>query len=520
MSPGIIPKNVPLVVERIIADAAPVILCARLTSRTAACPQCGHPSQRIHSTYWRAPQDLPWQTVPVRWQLRCRKFWCDTPTCSQTIFCERFPATWLRAHQQRTETVWDAVTAWGWTASAADVARVATQQGLPVSADTVLRALRAAPDPPVPDVRVVGVDEWAKRKGQTYATILVDQERHRIVDVLPDDAPDTVAAWLRAHPTLQIVTRDRDEAFARAIAEGAPAAQQVADRFHLLQNLRQVLERVFAHHGVGPVGLSVPPPVDPPAPRESAPTVGAQHREERWRHVQALVQAGHSLTAIAQKLELDRATVRKYARATTCPTPPPRAERPQALAGWTDRLEHLWQAGEHNGQRLLATLRAEGYTGSYSSVQRWLVRHHRRPAALPETPAAPRISPTTRAWQCLQRPPDWSRKTARALTDALQDPTVREAYTLAHLFRTLVRYRRPAALEPWLRRAEASELSAFARFAAGLRRDQAAVTAAVATPWSQGPVEGFNHKIKRLKRVMYGRANFDLLRARILHAQG
>jgi len=111
---------------------------------------------------------------PVRWPLRCRKFWCDTPSCPQRVFCERWPIAWLRPYQQRIEAVWATITQWSWTASAADVARVATPQGLPVSADTVF-ALRAAPDPPVGDVRVVGVDEWALRKGRTYAAIVVEQ---------------------------------------------------------------------------------------------------------------------------------------------------------------------------------------------------------------------------------------------------------------------------------------------------------------------------------------------------------
>lgn len=128
----------------------------------------------------------PWHALPVRWLLDCRKFWCPHPGCPRTIFCERLPATFLGVSQQRTHAVWQALTPWGWTASAADVARVATHQGIPVSADTVLRALRAAPDPPAAEVRVVGLDEWAKRKGRTYATVVVDQERHRIVDVLPD----------------------------------------------------------------------------------------------------------------------------------------------------------------------------------------------------------------------------------------------------------------------------------------------------------------------------------------------
>lgn len=517
--PGfIIPKDVPLEITTVVADATPVLVVARMTASVARCPQCGQPSARIHSRYWRSPQDLPWQTVPIRWHVACRKFWCETPGCPQRIFCERLPDHWLGVHQQRTQAVWKTLTAWGWTASAVDVARVARAQGLPVSADTIIRALRRVTDPPVGNVRVVGVDEWAIRKGQTYATVLVDHEQHRIVDVLPDAQPETLTAWLQAHPTIQVLTRDRDDAFARAFAAGAPTAQQVADRFHLLQNLRQVLERVFTRHGVGPVRARPVVPVDPPPRRDPGPTAGGQRRQDRWTRVQALWQAGHSISAIARMLNLDRATVRKYATAAVCPTPPPRPEKPRVLVGWTDRLEELWQGGMHNGRALFTTLQAEGYPGSYPSLQRWLHRHHPRPRPSPETPATLRASPATRAWQCLQWPADWSRKTALALTEALQDPTVREAFALAQLFRSLVKYRRPQALEPWLRRAEASGLPEFQRFAAGIRRDQAAVRAALTTPWSQGPTEGFNHKIKRLKRLMYGRAKFDLLRARILHA--
>jgi hypothetical protein len=230
MSDAIIPKALPIRVEIVVGDGAPVLVWAPLTPRGAACPRCGHVSHRVHRLDGRSVQDLPWRSIPVRWQRRCRKFWCDTPSCPQRVFGERWPTTWLRPYPQRTEAVWATITPWGWTASAADVARVATQQGLPVSADTVLRALRAAPDPPVADVRVVGIDEWALRQGRTYATIVVDPERHPGVDVWPDDQPDTVAAWQRAHPTIQGVTRDRDEAFAHAIATGAPDATPVAYR--------------------------------------------------------------------------------------------------------------------------------------------------------------------------------------------------------------------------------------------------------------------------------------------------
>jgi hypothetical protein len=168
MSGTMIPKEWPIRVEIVIGDGLPVLVWVYL-------PPAGRrvsPVRPGHSLYWRSVQDLPWRSIPVRWQLRCRKFWCDTPGCPQRVVCDHWPTTWRRPHQQRTEAVWAAITPWGGAASAADVARVATQQGLPVSADTVLRALRAAPDPPVTDVRVVGIDEWAPRQGRTDATIV------------------------------------------------------------------------------------------------------------------------------------------------------------------------------------------------------------------------------------------------------------------------------------------------------------------------------------------------------------
>lgn len=582
MSPFIVPKNVPLEILSVVGDRCPIVVVARMTTPGAPCPHCHHPSTRVHSRYWRSVQDLPWQTLPVQWHLECRKFWCDTSTCPQTIFCERLPSEWLGVHQQRTQPVWDFLTAWGWTASAADVARVAQTSGVPVSADTVIRALRRAPDPPREDVRILGIDEWALRKGQRYATILVDLERRRIVDVLPDDRPETVARWLQAHPTVAVITRDRDEAFAKAIAQGAPTAVQVADRFHLLQNLRAVLERVFTRHrprrGDGPAAGREPvarleltgrlsrqerraqvqaltaqgytqtaiahrlgidrktvrqdvaaPPAGPPTqplppgpdPASAPLSPAQQRRQERWQQIRARAATGASISTIARELHLDRATVRHYATAERFPAPPPVRRRPGRLSAWTDRLEALWATGEHHAQALFRTLQAEGYTGSVTPVRRWVHQYrHRLQGGADPAAAPPPVAPRRLAWHCLQRLPAWTHQTARELLAALGDPVVREAYTLAHLFRTLVTYRRSAALEPWLRRAEASSLPEFQRFAAGIRRDQAAVQAALDTPWSQGPVEGFNHKIKRAKRVMYGRAQFDLLRQRILHAAG
>jgi hypothetical protein len=239
------------------------------------------------------------------------------------IFCERLPPTFLGVAQQRTHAVWHALTAWGWSASAAGVARVATEQGVPLSADTVLRALRA-------------------------------------------------------YPTLRRVKRDRNERWARAIAAGAPAALPGTDRFPRRQHRRQVLERV-GHHGVG-TGRPAAAPAESPSP---PPTTAVQHRPDLGTRIPERVAAGDSLRGRAQPLKRDRATVRQDARAATCPMPPSRSPASRALAGWTDRVEALGPAGEHHRRRLGAAVPAEDCSGRDSAVHRWLVRHHPRSARLP-----------------------------------------------------------------------------------------------------------------------------------------
>ena len=521
MSAAIIPRVAGLRILRIDGTADPVTVWAAPTAAQAQCPQCGTWSRRVHSHYGRRVRGRPWGAVGVVWRLIVRRFRCPVPTCPQTIFCERLgPAIGRSARWTAEARAW--LTAWAWVGSAADAARVFQGHGLPVSPDTLNRWLRTTPDPAAAAVQVLGVDEWARRRGVTYATILVDHEAGRVVDVLPDDHPETVAAWLRQHPTIRVVTRDRDAAFAKAIAAGAPQAHQIADRFHLVQNLGDAVERFFQR--VRPpeapdLGASAPAsPTRGDDTPPARPSPGHQRRIARWQAVQDRVAAGTPLSQVARELGLDRKTVRAYAQQTA---PPVAAGRrlpvPPSLAPWAAQLEALWAQGVGTAPALYAALQASGYRGSLSSCSRWLrARRGPRAAAAPRG-LAPIPARRWAAW-CGQRWPRLSRQTTRPLSTRLEDPAVRRVWTLVHQFHTLVRHRRGTALPAWLRAAEASAIPELQRFAQGLRKDLAAVTAAVTEPWSQGRTEGFNHKIKRLKRLMYGRANFDLLRARILHS--
>jgi transposase len=221
----------------------------RTAGSSAVCPECHTPSRRVHSRYLRKLADLPWQGIPVVLQLQSRRFFCLAVACPRRVFTQRLPNTAAR-YARRTKR---SVAALDWIALAAGGepgSRLARRLGWPVRGGTLLRQLRrrnaersAAPVP-----RVLGIDDWAWRKGHRYATILCDLEAGRVVDLLPDRTTETVAEWLRMHPGVEIVSRDRASAYAEAARAGAPCAVQVADRWHLLRSLSEALETALGHH--------------------------------------------------------------------------------------------------------------------------------------------------------------------------------------------------------------------------------------------------------------------------------
>src|SRR5579875_644736 len=228
-------------------------LAATTTRRAARCPLCHRRSKRVHSTYPRAIADLPCAGARLTVHLRARRFVCRVRWCRRRVFCERLPALvapWGRRTTRQREHLERPGFALG-GAPGAPGARQATAAGLPVSRRPLLRIVRAAPCPAAGRVRVSGVDDWANRRGRTYGTILVNLETQEAIDLLPDRTAETLATWLRQHPEVEIVSRDRGGAYADGARQGAPQARQVADRFHLVKNVTDSLERYLARkHGV------------------------------------------------------------------------------------------------------------------------------------------------------------------------------------------------------------------------------------------------------------------------------
>ena len=466
--------------------------------------------------------------------LHTRRWRCATPQCPRRVFTERLP-TLAPPHGRRTTRLGRLVLAFGVAVGGRPGARLLAEVGIAVSGDTLRRAVINAVLPAAATPRVLGVDDWSLRKGHTYGTIVVDLERRRPVDLLPDRSAATFAAWLAAHPGAEVVCRDRGGAYADGARQGAPDAVQVADRWHLLANLGEALERaVVAQRTPLPAMAGpAPPPRDtllataPVSAHERDRQARRERREQRYAEIQGLRAQGLGYRQIAHRLGLHRATVRKYVAAPVCPLPAPRHGRRRGIDPFLPYLRERWAAGERRVMVLWQELRERGFPGAYQrvavAVAPWRdgpARTGRRPRHLgPSTPAARRCSPRQIAWwlgRCDEDLTDHQRASLAALLAA--QPALTEARTLALEFARLVRERDGAALEPWLRAAEASGMAALRGFAEGLRRDEAAVQAALDYAWSSGQVEGQVNRLKLVKRAMFGRAGFAFLRQRFLLA--
>ena len=537
-------------IVRVDVEAGGVCMDAVGPAEDAACPSCGARSWQVHGRYQRRPLDLPWRRWRVRLRLTVRRFCCPNPGCPRRTFAESFGAG-LPRYARRTAEVTAVLTTFAQTAGGEAGARLAHAARAPASPDTLLRLLRRRAHPLGETPRVLGVDDLALRRRHRYATLLVDLETHRPVDLLDDRTATVLADWLRAHPGVEIIARDRAEAYAEGARAGAPDAMQVADRFHLAQNASAAMDEVLRsrrrrieygeqREGVdptAPLALSVLPEAAEPASAHAAPrppSPSAQRlaaaraaRRARWDDVRTRRAEGRSIKGIARDLGIARNTVR---RLLATPDPPrnrvlhprPAGLSSPSLQPYLPYLQDRWQAGVRNLTQLYREIAALGFPKSRSLVAQALL------AWRPPLPPGPRRrgqrrTPRTRRvsvrWLCL-RPPDQLDASERAALDRVlaEDPTVEAGYDLLQRFRAVLAGRDVAMLAAWLADAQASALASFVSMANGIVADRAAVEAALTTPWSTGPVEGHVHRVKLLKRQHYGRAKLDLLRARVLAA--
>jgi transposase len=413
-------------------------------------------------------------------------------------------------------------------------ARLSKRLGMVTSADSVLRKLKVGPSVEARGARAIGVDDWAWRKGQRYGTILVDLEAHTPIDLLPDRSADSLAAWLQLHPGAEVISRDRGGIYADGAARGAPQAVQVADRFHLLCNLTSAVQRVLEQKRTALANAVVPVMAEPSTPpTDSAPKAKSrveqdredcrQRRVDRYNEVVGLHRKGMSQQAISLTLHIQRKTIRRFLRAGQFPERATPHRRPPGVNKFQEFLHRRWDEGCHNATALWHEIQSQGYTGGRSTMAKFIATlripgtTYFRETAAPRQKRAKPPSPRQAA-MLLARRPEKLKADEKQLLAKLNEccPEIPILYDLTQGFAAVFREKQSDILQTWLDQARETGLPEIKSFCDGLLRDAKAVNAAVALPWSNGQVEGQIHRLKLVKRQMYGRAKFNLLRRRVL----
>ena len=499
-------------VESAVCDGVTTILTVRSVAGTSRCPDCGAISDRVHSRYLRRPADLPMAGRPVRLVVVARRVRCGAASCERGIFAERFAANTLAPRARRTARLDCLVHHLGLALGGRPAASFARRLMLPVSNDTLLRVVRRRGTPPPPP-RVVGIDDWAWKRNQRYGTIICDLERRGAIRLLPDREPATAQAWLVGQPQIGIVARDRGGGYALAAAKALPHAEQVADRWHLMENasnafldaVRKSMRQIRAAIGTATI--------DPDllTAAERIQYEGYLRREETNAAIFAQAGSGASIKEIVRNTGHSRGLVRNVLRGRRSDVFRTREGSLKPHLPW---LDAQWMTGCRNGAELWRQAKANGFRGSLRVFAEWATRRRAEKAdaeSLRRVPSARTIA------RLLTTGRETLSKSETVTVAAIESgvPMLVEARVVIAAFHAMIRKKAEPELDTWIERAKAGLVASFAN---GVVNDRAAVRAAIMSAWSNGQTEGQITKLKLVKRQMYGRAKLDLLEARLISA--
>ena len=503
------------------------------TAPSSCCPLCSQASESVHCHYRRVLHDVPCAGRRVQLFLTVRKFSCRNPLCQRKVFAERIP-TFMEPWARMTIRYCQQIASIGLATCGKGGAKLAARLGIQTTRQTILRRIMDLPDPLSGSILFLGIDDFSFRRGYRFGTILVNLESHRVVDLLPDRKAETSAAWMRHHPDLMALSRDRGGEYASAAREGATQAIQCADRFHLLKNLGEAVEGLLARHLAAHRKKETQATPDEQAPvwlPQSAARRSPQleqlqraRREERlarYEQVIALRKQGLSYQAIASRVGMGASTVQRWLAVETFPERKPR-EQGNKLDRYLPYVVERWAQGCHNIAQIYQELLARGYKGSYASVYGNIVRSLPAGRKFPSDDDALRPVPVLSrqgAFLFLRRAEKLEVSEQETLVMLRQfHPEVNLAYDLVQQFAQMLRTRTGGLLDAWLAQVEQSNLPELQSFASGVEKDKDAVRNGLTWSINNGRVEGHVTKLKLIKRQGYGRAGFPLLRKRVLHA--
>jgi transposase len=416
-------------------------------------------------------------------------------------------------------------------------ARLAARLGMATSWMTIIRRVMALPLSPPARVLCLGLDDFSFRRGRTFGTVLVDLEHHQVIDLLPDRQAETATCWMQTHPEITHVSRDRSSEYARAASDGAPQAIQVADRFHVAKNLSEAVQHVLARvllelkaSGLGtPVAMPAQGdtllPIEEWRPAQEAgvkQTIATRRaeRQERYQQVVALAEQGLTSQEIAVHLSMKARTVRHWLHQGVAPDTRPRRKYPSDFDPYAAYVLKRWQEGERNGRQLWREVAFQGYTGSERMVYRFLeTLKTNEIVSSAGMQRLPHYTSTTAVWLFMRQPNQLDEiERADLAAFRLAHASLNTTYRLVQDFLEMMRKLAGERLDTWLAQIHESHLPELESFAQGVEQDKAAVQAGLTLSINNGQTEGFVNKLKLVKRIMYGRASFPLLRQRLLHA--
>ncbi|MFE2973138.1 ISL3 family transposase [Streptomyces sp. NPDC059340] len=510
-----------MLVSSVDGSGPGMVVRARTRSHAPApCTGCGTPSGWCHSRYVRRLGDASLGGRPVLIELSVRRLYCENASCGKATFAEQVPGLTVR-YQRRTPLLQHVVEAAGILLAGRGGTRMLQVLDVTLSRCTVLSQLMRMPLPPLVTPRVLGVDDFALY-GDTYGTLLVDATTRLPLTLWEGRDAEQLSCWLREHPGVEIVCRDGSLTYRQGITAGAPEAVQVSDRFHMWQGLsRRVQDVAAAHRGCLPAALPPAEEADPVPDEETAEDTAAdtragRHARRLFEAVHTLTASGHSYSAMARELGLDRRTVRKYARARTWQEVmrrPPR--KPSTLDPYRDYLQQRWDEGEHNAMVLHEELRSKGYLGHYQRVK-MAIAPLRRGLPLDQPRERP-PSPREAARWITTHPDRRSLHTTDRLHRLLEHcPELKRTHHLVRRFAAMLDNHDAAPLPSWLDELAHSGLPPLSGIAGALREDQHAVAQGISTTYSSGVNEGRITDVKLQKRLMAGRADVPLLRHRVV----
>ncbi|MGW2370704.1 ISL3 family transposase [Streptomyces sp. NPDC001667] len=511
-----------LLIEEVERRPGRVVLRTRVRAMTGAC-RCGQSSARVHGRYVRRLRDVAVGGVGVVVELCVRRFRCENPACTAVTFAEQITGL-TTPHSRYTPLLRGLLTQIGLALAGRAGARLAAAAGVTAGKDTLLRLVRGLPEPEIGEVEVLGVDDFAFRRGRHYGTVLIDMATHRPLHLYDGREGEDLAAWLSVHPEVKVICRDRSSGYGEGARVGAPQAEQVADRYHLWANLGQAVEKtVNAHRSRlpepprGPAaspGLlkEEPETVQPPKELKIVTRLREQHAlaHELWEQ-------GMSKAAIGRELGLHQATVRKLVGARSADDVVAKSlQRAHVVDPYIGYLHRRWNEGVRNAAQLYREIQELGYRGGELAVQRHLRRYRtgrgHAPVAGPKPPSVREVT----SW-IMTHPEHLKDENASRLHRLRErDPELDRLTLHVRKFAAMMTGRHGDRLEDWITDAEQDTLAPLASFARNLRRDFDAVCNGLSLPYSSGAVEGNINRLKMLKRQMFGRAGLDLLRKRVL----